>query len=465
MVTSPGVSWTFALPRGVSFDAAGAGCLATATGRWQGRFSRLQRAMLCLLAERPRGLDELLAALAPEPGGGRDHAVACFAFLFELESRGYLSRGFVRDGRVLFSTQPHRAPDRAFPELPPADRWRLDSRAVLLPAAEGVHLEVPGCWARLLVEERSAMPWLHDLAASGHRPAGGDAHLEGGKPEPRREESGHLALVTLLAWIGCLREPGGARDRWSSPELLFHSASRRGFARRRLGKVVAQRPAGARISVATDEVVRLPPPAVSIERPFSAVLAARRSVRTYGAAPLELPRLGDLLYHAFGERGGRRPYPSGGGCYPLTAYLAVARCGGLEPGLFAYHDSHHVLSRCRCSARDLEALITGAARAAGQPTEAHLVLVLSAHFETAQAAYAQLAYSLILKEVGAVFQTVALVAAALDIASCPLGTGDSRLFSRLIGSDPRVESSVGEMLLGPLGSLPPDAPSGCDELG
>jgi len=40
----------------------------------------------------------------------------------------------------------------------------------------------------------------------------------------------------------------------------------------------------------------------------------------------------------------------------------------------------------------------------------------------------------------------------MDLAACAVGGGDSELFARAAGTDPWVEATVGEMLLG---SRPP----------
>jgi SagB-type dehydrogenase family enzyme len=59
-----------------------------------------------------------------------------------------------------------------------------------------------------------------------------------------------------------------------------------------------------------------------------------------------------------------------------------------------------------------------------------------------------IAYSLILKHVGVVYQTMYLAATAMGLAPCALGCGDSDRFARAAGIDYYVESSVGEFLLG-----------------
>jgi SagB-type dehydrogenase family enzyme len=77
-----------------------------------------------------------------------------------------------------------------------------------------------------------------------------------------------------------------------------------------------------------------------------------------------------------------------------------------------------------------------------------MLLVLAARYARTRRVYGDLAYSLILKEVGAVIQTALMSAAAMGLAVCPLGCGDSLLFSDLTGVDTLTETSVGELMLG-----------------
>jgi SagB-type dehydrogenase family enzyme len=59
-----------------------------------------------------------------------------------------------------------------------------------------------------------------------------------------------------------------------------------------------------------------------------------------------------------------------------------------------------------------------------------------------------MAYALILKHVGVLYQTMYLAATAMSLAPCGIGCGDSDLFARAAGTDYYAETSVGEFLLG-----------------
>jgi hypothetical protein len=58
--------------------------------------------------------------------------------------------------------------------------------------------------------------------------------------------------------------------------------------------------------------------------------------------------------------------------------------------------------------------------------------------------YQGMAYALILKDLGALLQTMYLVATAMNLAPCALGSGDTDLFAEATGLNPLEEASVGE---------------------
>ena len=77
-----------------------------------------------------------------------------------------------------------------------------------------------------------------------------------------------------------------------------------------------------------------------------------------------------------------------------------------------------------------------------------MLVVLAARFGRLMRRYESLAYAMILKDVGVVFQTMYLVATAMGLAGCALGGGDSDVFAHAAGLDYYAETSVGEFMLG-----------------
>jgi oxazoline/thiazoline dehydrogenase len=77
-----------------------------------------------------------------------------------------------------------------------------------------------------------------------------------------------------------------------------------------------------------------------------------------------------------------------------------------------------------------------------------VLFILAARFARVAWKYESIAYSLILKHVGVVLQTMYLAATAMGLGPCALGCGDADLFARAAGTDYCAETSVGEFLLG-----------------
>ena len=189
------------------------------------------------------------------------------------------------------------------------------------------------------------------------------------------------------------------------------------------------------------------PQLLAKDPPYALVSERRQSVRRQGSVALTSDPLSEFLFRTLYEREGRRPYPSGAACYPSRAYLAVHRCRGVAPGLYGYDAAAHELIAVGEPGPGLDRLLADAANI-DQPPQ--ILLVLAARYWRTRRLYGDLRYSLILKEVGAVFQAAMMAAAAMGLGTCPLGCGDSVLFSELAGVDPLTETSVGELMLGSL---------------
>jgi SagB-type dehydrogenase family enzyme len=206
------------------------------------------------------------------------------------------------------------------------------------------------------------------------------------------------------------------------------------------------------------------------------ILEGRESVRSYGQAPVTVHQIGELLYRAARVRrvvppvdsgsptayeAVDRPYPAGGAAGELEVYLAVANCDGLEPGVYRYDAAAHRLrprpwSDAGGGGRGDEAafreLLASAWRGAGRMVEPQVLIIVTSRFGRLSWKYSQIAYALTLKHVGALYQTLYLVATAMGIGPCGLGSGDVDLAARALGLDWTEESSVGEFLIG---SRPP----------
>ena len=193
------------------------------------------------------------------------------------------------------------------------------------------------------------------------------------------------------------------------------------------------------------------------ELPFSLVMEERASVREYSDRSIDARQLGEFLYRTARIKQkistehqdlSRRIYPAGGAIYELELYLTIHACEGVPRGFYHYCPDLHRLEKIEVADEPLEALLRDARSASGLDGNPQVLITFSARFERLFWKYESMAYSLMLKNVGTLYQTMYLVATAMDLAPCALGGGDSDLFTRVAGTDYLQESSVGEFMLG-----------------
>jgi SagB-type dehydrogenase family enzyme len=288
-----------------------------------------------------------------------------------------------------------------------------------------------------------------------------------------RLDADERSCVDLLweeGFLSAAGEDGRAREEddpdlaaWEFHDLLFHARSRSGRHRHRYGGTYPFRgvtdPLPALKAPMSADPVDLHRP--DLERllredlPFTRVLEERRSLREPGERPVTVRELGEFLYRSGRLRDARttethevgdRPYPGGGALYELEIYPVVGRCEGLAEGLYHYDPQGHRLERLSGGTPESRALIEAAGAMAGAAPP-DLLLVLSARFRRVTWKYRSMAYAGILKNVGALYQTMYLVATAMGLAACALGGGDSDLFARAAGTRWEAETSVGELIL------------------
>ena len=249
---------------------------------------------------------------------------------------------------------------------------------------------------------------------------------------------------------------------WEFHDLLFHARSRKGRHSNRYGGSYpwlgwAKSLPSTKASKGGTQVLLTVPGGSDGAAVFEA-LDKRRSLREYGGRPMALWQLSHFLYRSArvlestegDDETTRRPYPSGGGRYPLELFIAAFRCDGIERGLYHYDPKAHLLERIGVPGRLLDELAddlrTFTSRTAGWLPQ--ISIVMTARFQRVSWKYQSVAYSLVLKEVGALMQTMYVVATAMGLAPCAVGGGDSDLFTGLTGENYYCESAVGEFLLG-----------------
>ena len=311
-------------------------------------------------------------------------------------------------------------------------------------------LESPLVAASLILKNPKSLEILHALS--------GPISLEDliQKIPHISEETLH-ATISLLSQAFFLSNADQAPSLafWEFHDLLFHAKSREktdlpsGATFRFLNQI---QPLPALRPIPSDVIPLFKPDLLCTE-----IMEQRKSIRKQGEKPISKQQLGEFLYRSARVKEQipskhhettRRPYASGGACYELELYPLIHHCEGLEKGLYRYHPDLHALYLCPSTLEDREYLLQHAAQSTQMSELPQVLILIAARFARVSWKYESIAYSLILKDTGALIQTLYLTATAMGLAPCAVGGGNSDLFSKIANTDSYEETTVGEFILG-----------------
>lgn len=266
---------------------------------------------------------------------------------------------------------------------------------------------------------------------------------------------------------------------WDFHDLLFHTRSTEGRQANPLGGLYSYSRLMAPLPAVRPQ---WPGPTIDLKdlgapspSPFATLLDARRSIRDFDDEhPIALAELAAFLQIAARVRAkwtapadmedrqgpdvsyASRPYPAAGAAYELELYLAVHKCEGLAPGFYHYDAERHALTAIEVRPGDLEAQLYDAEFAIGASNAPQVLIVIAARFGRVSWKYSSVAYSLILKDVGVLMQTLYLVATDLGLGGCAIGTNNIDRFARMTGLEFSIEGPVGQFVLGRTARPGPD---------
>jgi len=253
---------------------------------------------------------------------------------------------------------------------------------------------------------------------------------------------------------------------WEPEELALHHRSRAGGHVLPIGgtyrfrdrmppePLVAPDAATRRVPLPAPDLHQL----AATDPTLTAVVDARRTVREHDDAhPITLAQLGEFLYRTQrtwavtevdGMELGSRPYPTAGRICELEIYPLISHCAGLDPGLYHYDSVEHALVPVAGKNAHADRMLNFARAASGAPANPQVLLVITLRVPRLMWKYEGIAYTLALKDSGVLTELMYLVATAMGLAPCALGTGDSASFAALSGLDPLIQPSIGDFMLG-----------------
>lgn len=259
---------------------------------------------------------------------------------------------------------------------------------------------------------------------------------------------------------------------WMPEAAFFHFGTRNGFYPVDFFKHEARLREKAKTEPQPAPTKTLTGPRTTLSRPgdagdLGAALAARRTWRNFGDAPVSLASISTLLGQTWGVRGrGRvdgqgeivfKSSPSGGSRHPIEAYLIVRNVEGLAPGIYHYDCSGHALVAVGPAVADDRLVRILAHQYYFAPSAA--MFVMTACFERTMWRYPiKRAYRAVLAEAGHLGQTFCLVATHLGLAPfCTMAFHDTRL-ERLLGVRDDTEAALYLVGVGTRPTQPPVHP-------
>jgi SagB-type dehydrogenase family enzyme len=251
---------------------------------------------------------------------------------------------------------------------------------------------------------------------------------------------------------------------WSQIDMMFHTRSTLGRHDHDFGATGPIAPLEPLVKPQAGQYVPLHRPRFedlrATDPPLTVVIEGRHSHRRHGARAITAEQIGDLLYRTARVRrlsvstpddaSGHtdRPYPSGGDAYELELYVTVGSCAGLARGVYHYDPLGHRLEPVDADRAAVEELLSAARVAAGTDAPPPVLITMTARFRRLSWRYEGLAYRLILLNAGTLMQNLYLVAAAMRLAPCAIGTVCIDTAARAFGTDWRVEPCVAQFMVG-----------------
>ena len=194
----------------------------------------------------------------------------------------------------------------------------------------------------------------------------------------------------------------------------------------------------------------------NINFPLGESFKKRKSERDFDGKTVSLKNLSQLLFYSAGiidKKGddwhrSRRPYPSGGGRFPLEIYLCVLESSNeLQEGIYHYNIKENSLEKI-LKEENLRKEIYPKIIWQDMILKAPMVLAISAVFERTTMKYKERGIRYLFQEAGHLGQNLYLASTALGLKCCALGGFDDDSFNKLLDIDGEIEGVIYVFALG-----------------
>lgn len=301
-----------------------------------------------------------------------------------------------------------------------------------------------------------------------------------GEAEPVVAEIVAYLASSRMLIVGEADEPGAkprfAEDTdpelaaWSHHDLAFHGRTRIGpqhgpgggtfpSTNRRALPYEAPRPEGPRFSLPRPQFSGL----IADDPTVTEVIEVSGSQSDYSDKPITADQLGELLFRVSRVRwAGTAPVPESpqgngtsdrprqlsGGLFELEIYVTLDQCTQLQRGSYHYDRDEHMLTLVNDSTQDMDELLDLAGVAAGSTRRPPVLITVASRVGKLSWILDGLAYATTVRHVGALQQTVHMIAAAMGLTSRALAVSDGAIADAALRLQFPGEVSVGGILIG-----------------
>ncbi|MFH1772271.1 MAG: SagB/ThcOx family dehydrogenase [Candidatus Omnitrophota bacterium] len=194
-----------------------------------------------------------------------------------------------------------------------------------------------------------------------------------------------------------------------------------------------------------DDKIQLPQALKESEFSIEQALNERESVRKFSSRTIDIRKVSQILWAGYGSnRWGKLTAPSAGAIYPLSLYALTGNVSGISHGLYRYDNTSHSL--VKVSSEDKRAKISSAAFGQDYISQAPLVIVIAADYESIMSRYGKRGRRYADIEAGHVGQNIYLQAVSLGLGTVAVGAFDDEAVKGVLGikDDPLYIMPVGE---------------------